>query len=452
MRGLIEEALRGQAAEYIDVRVEESELTRITYRGRQLDEVARARGAGGCVRALVRGGWGFVSFNDLESLPRAVALAVEEARVAGREESRLAPVAPHVDVVVPTIGKDPRTVSLAEKKALLDGYVDVIWSTPKVATATLAYTDTYRRVVFASNEGAYIEQSRIDVTLSASVQARDGADVQQASLSLGALNDYRFVETLADELKALAEKAVAFLSAPHVRGGEYTVILNPVLAGVFCHEAFGHLSEADHIYENPRLQEIMKLGTRFGERHLNIVDGAALPGLRGSYAYDDEGTPAQQTDLIREGILVGRLHSRETAARMGERPTGNARALDYRFPPIVRMTNTYIEPGQARLEDMLEGIKEGIYAANWYGGTTTMEQFTFSAGEAYMIRDGRIAELLRPVVLSGNLFTTLRNIDMVGNDLAMNQGGGCGKGGQVPLPVSTGGPHIRIRNVLVGGR
>jgi TldD protein len=150
--------------------------------------------------------------------------------------------------------------------------------------------------------------------------------------------------------------------------------------------------------------------------------------------------------------MVGRIHSRETAAAMGEPVTGNARAIDYHYPPIVRMTNTIIEPGTASFEDMLAEIKLGIYAKNWYGGTTTLEQFTFSAGEAYMIRNGKVAELVRPVVLSGNLFTTLANIDLVGNDLRISQGGGCGKAGQSPLPVSDGGPHVRIQNVLVGGR
>jgi TldD protein len=381
-----------------------------------------------------------------------VALAVEQARVAGQDESTLAPVAPQVAVIEPVMGKDPRTVSLSDKKAILDGYVDLIHSTPKIQPSVLGYADVARRTVFASSEGAYIEQSRVDVTVRLAATARDGSDVQQASLSVGALNDFAFVERLGDQVKRTAEQAVAFLSAPRVKGGEYTVILDPVLAGVFCHEAFGHLSESDFLYENPRMREIMPLGRRFGGKHLNIVDGAAVPGLRGSYAYDDEGTPAQRTDLIREGVLVGRLHSRETAGKMREPPTGNARALDYRYPPIVRMTNTYIEPGTARLDDMLEGIDEGIYAANWFGGTTTMEQFTFSAGEAYMIRNGRLAELIRPVVLSGNLFVTLENLDMTGDDLDMNQGGGCGKGGQMPLPVSNGSPHIRIRNVLIGGR
>jgi TldD protein len=228
--------------------------------------------------------------------------------------------------------------------------------------------------------------------------------------------------------------------------------LDPVLAGVFVHEAFGHLSESDFVYENERLRELMTLGKQFGDRELNIIDTAMLPGLRGSYKYDDEGVPAVKTYLVREGKLVGRLHSRETAARMKEKPTGNARAVSYRYPPIVRMSNTYIEPGKASFADMIGDIKEGIYARNWYGGTTSMEMFTFSAGEAYMIRNGKIAEALRPVVLTGNVFDTLKNIDAIGDDLEMNQGGGCGKGGQMPLPVSNGSPHIRIRRCLVGGR
>jgi TldD protein len=149
--------------------------------------------------------------------------------------------------------------------------------------------------------------------------------------------------------------------------------------------------------------------------------------------------------------LTGRLHSRETAAAMNEILSGNARAINYRYPPIVRMTNTYIEPGHSSFKDMISDIKEGIYVKNWYGGTTSMEMFTFSAGEAYMIRNGQIAEMLRPVVLTGNLFTTLKNIDAIGNDLEMNEGGGCGKGGQSPLPVSNGSPHIRIQRCLIGG-
>ena len=137
---------------------------------------------------------------------------------------------------------------------------------------------------------------------------------------------------------------------------------------------------------------------------------------------------------------------------MGEAPSGNARAISFRHPPIVRMANTFIEPRDVTFDQMIGDIKEGIYARNWYGGTTSMEMFTFSAGEAFMIRNGKVEELIRPVVLSGNVFETLKRIDAIGNDLDMNQGGGCGKGGQSPLPVSNGSPHIRIQKCLVGGK
>jgi TldD protein len=446
------EELKKHDADYIEARLEESQTSHITYRGRELESIGRATTVGGNVRALVRGGWGFVSFNSLDELPGRVAIAVEQARLTGSGESRLAPVEPAVDTIPGEVNKNPVAIPLEEKKRLLDEYNDVIWRTPQIQTSTIGYADSRKRVTFLSSTGSFIEQERADITLRLAAISAKAGDVQQTGLSLGSRGDFNSIQNLHQPVEAMARHAVELLSAPQVKGGEYTVVLDPVLAGVFVHEAFGHLSESDFVYENDRLRQIMTLGKQFGGEQLNIVDSATLPGLRGSYKYDDEGVPATKTYLIREGKLVGRLHSRETAARMGEAPTGNARAINYRYPPIVRMTNTYIEPGTVSFEDMIADIKEGIYARNWYGGMTSMEMFTFSAGEAYMIRNGKIAEALRPVVLTGNVFTTLKNIDAIGNDLDMNQGGGCGKGGQMPLPVSNGSPHIRIRHCLVGGK
>jgi TldD protein len=451
-RSEIEAALRGHNADYVEVRLDDTATNRITYRGRELEEIGRGRSFGGNARALVRGGWGFVSFNEPSNLRKRVEEAVTAAKHVGRETSMLAEVEPVVDSVAMQLKKDPRTVPLAAKKALLDGYNENMLSTDGVTSTNITYADGHKRVVFASNEGSYIEQERIDVVSRLAATARKNGDMQQASMSLGALNDFSYIETLEETARHLGERAVELLSAPYVKAQTYPVVLDPILAGVFCHEAFGHLSESDFVYENERMKEIMVLGKQFGQPHLNIVDGAAVPDLRGSFRYDDEGVPAQKTDLIRDGILVGRLHSRETAGKMGEGVTGNARALDYRFPPIVRMTNTYIEPGQTTFEDLIADIDEGVYARNWFGGTTSMEMFTFSAGEAYMIRNGKVAELIRPVKLTGNLFTTLLNIDALGNDMDFNQGGGCGKAGQMPLPVSNGSPHIRIRDVVVGER
>jgi TldD protein len=402
------------------------------------------------VRALVKGGWGFVSFNNINKLLDKVDLAIRQAGLTAKEDFKLSQTEPVIDIVA-NEKSEPMNTPLASKKQLLDEYNDIILTTPKIRTSSIGYYDSQRKITFANSEGSCIEQTKADINLRLTAIASQDGQVQQVGLSIGSPGDFSAIKGLQEQVKQMAQRAVELISAPQAKGGEYTVVLDPVLAGVFVHEAFGHLSEADHVYENKRLQEIMVMGRRFGDKSLNIVDGAAVPGLRGSYKYDDEGVPATKTYLIREGTLESRLHSRETAAKMGEKTTGNARAISYLYPPIVRMTNTYIEPGTLSFKEIISDIKEGIYAKDWYGGTTSLEMFTFSASEAYMIRNGKIAELLRPVVLSGNVFVTLDNIDAIGNDLQMNQGGGCGKGGQSPLPVANGSPHIRIRRCLIGG-
>lgn len=451
MRDLIADALRGQQADYIEVRLDESESTQVRFRGHELEELGRSRALGGSVRALVKGGWGFASFNDIGGLRTYVEGAVHQARLAVREPLALAPAPLVQDVVRATAAKDVRSVSLDDKVRLLGEYNELLWATAPLQTTIVRYGDLFRRTTFANSEGSYIEQEFLDLSATFVAVARKGDEVEQAFVSTGSLGDLSVLEGRHDEVAAAARRAVDLLAAPRIKAGTYTVLVDPKLAGVFVHEAFGHLSEADHVYENPRLREMMVLGRRFGGPHLNIVDGAAVPGHRGSYAYDSEGVAAQRTDLIREGVLVGRLHSRETAARMGEGLTGNARAVSYRFPPIVRMTNTFIEPGPATFEQMLSSVDEGVYVKNSFGGQTSMEMFTFSAGEAFMIRGGKLAEPLRGVNLTGNVFQTLANIEAVGDDLRWAEGGGCGKGEQSPLPVGTGSPHLLIRDVVIGG-
>ena len=161
------------------------------------------------------------------------------------------------------------------------------------------------------------------------------------------------------------------------------------------------------------------MGKRFGVDNLNIIDDGTVPGGLGTHRYDYEGVPTRKNYLIKDGILVGRLHSRETAAKMKEPLTGNARAVHFQHPPIVRMTNTYIEQGKVAFQDMIKDIELGVYAIKAIGGQTAMEMFTFSAAYGYMIRDGQVAELVRDVVLTGNVFETLMNIDQIGDDLAL---------------------------------
>jgi TldD protein len=200
------------------------------------------------------------------------------------------------------------------------------------------------------------------------------------------------------------------------------------------------------------MRDLMVVGRAMGGKDLNVVDDGTIDRTIGSLSYDDEGTPTGKTYLIRGGILAGHLHSLETAGKMRAKPTGNARAIGREYPPVVRMTNTYIENGPATRQELFAEVDRGVYACDMYGGQTRFEQFTFSAAYGYRIDNGQLGELVRDVVLTGNVFETLKAIDGIANDLKLRQGGGgCGKAGQVPLPVTFGSPHIRIRNVVIGG-
>jgi TldD protein len=439
--------------DYLVVRLEEAEGTDILLRGNKVETLSEGISIGGQVRACYKGGWGFASFNRLASLAERIEEAITAARLVGDEETLLAPVDPIQAICeLPLTGTDPRQIPLAQKKALCSHYAEILRSVDdRIATTSVRYGDSAQRIILATSEDTMIEQSWIDLEMRFAATARNGETVQTGRETTGSRTAYEDLENLDVQVRHAAQRAVNALILPPVKGNTYTVVIDPILSGLFVHEAFGHLSEADMIYENPDLMEVMTLGRRFGCPELQIFDGAAPTGHRGSYYYDDEGVPATTTQLIQDGVLVGRLHSRETAGKLGEAPTGNARCLNYHYPPLVRMTNTWIERGNTPVDALFDGIEEGVYARNWLGGMTNGEMFTFAAGEAWMIRDGRIAEPVRDVNLSGNVFSTLADIEAIGNDFHWDESGGCGKGGQNGLSVGCGGPSLRIRNVIVGG-
>jgi len=448
-------ALQRSRADYTEIRVERTWSTAVTFRGRRLESAIASEDQGGFVRALhAGGGWGVASFTSLDRLETMVARAGELSRAVTVDPPiRLADIPPRRADAELDLDGDVRGVALADKKRLIEAYNGAMLAVSDRIVDTLAsYRDEVSEYWYVNSQGTALHELRPEVTLSGTAVARRDGTIEKGVESIGLRRGWRSMQNREPGFRAVAERAVALLDAPMVHGGTYPVILDPELAGVFIHEAFGHLSEADFVYENPQAREMMTLGRRFGKPVLNVGDNGAAPGLRGTLPFDDEGTPTQDTALIREGILVGRLHSRETAAAMGERPTGNARALSFRHPPIVRMTNTYIANGTGTFDDLIRDIQLGVYACGAFGGQTMLENFSFTAAYGRMIRDGRVAELVKDVVLAGNLFQTLDRIDHIAGDFRWNQmGGGCGKAGQVPLPVTEGAPHVRIEEALIGG-
>ncbi|MGH7701020.1 MAG: TldD/PmbA family protein [Gemmatimonadales bacterium] len=455
MKDRLADALGHARSDYTEIRLERTWSSAVTFRGRRLDSALVGEDQGGLVRALNHGcGWGIASFTSLDRLPEMVRRADEMSRAMRvAEPIRLAEATPARAEVALDLDGDVRGVPLAEKKRLLEAYNGAMLAVSgDVVDTQAAYHDEVTEYWYANSEGTLLYELRPEVVVSGTAVARRDGTIERGLESVGLRRGWHSVQQLAGGFRAAAERAVALLDAPRVRGGAYPVILDPELAGVFIHEAFGHLSEADFVYENPGARAMMTLGRRFGKPVLTVGDHGGAPGLRGTLPFDDEGVPTQDTALIREGVLVGRLHSRETAAALGERPTGNARAISFRHAPIVRMTNTYIGNGRGTFDDLVGDITLGVYACGAFGGQTMLENFSFTAAYGRMIRDGRVAELVKDVVLAGNLFQTLDRIERIAGDFRWHQmGGGCGKGGQFPLPVTEGAPHVRIERALIGG-
>ncbi|HEY6092404.1 MAG TPA: TldD/PmbA family protein [Gemmatimonadales bacterium] len=457
MKDRLTEAVKKSRAGYTEIRVERTWSSAVAFRGKRLETATVSEDQGGFVRVLNKGcGWGIASFTSLDELPAMVARANELSRAVRLDEPiRLADTPPQTADGVLELDGDVRGIALSEKKALLDRYnAAMLAVSDKIVDTQASYHDEVSEVWYVNSEGTALYQLRPEVVLSGTATGRRNGNIEKGLESIGLRKGWNSVQNFEHQFRAVGQRAVDLLDAPRVKGGAYPVILDNELAGVFIHEAFGHLSEADFVYENPQAREMMTLGRRFGKPVLNVGDNGAASGLRGTLPYDDEGTPTQDTPLIKEGILVGRLHSRETAAKLGERPTGNARAVSFRHPPIVRMTNTYIAPGKQGVgfADLIRDIKLGVYACGAFGGQTMLENFSFTAAWGHMIRDGQVAEMVKDVVLAGNLFQTLERIEHIAGDFTWNQmGGGCGKGGQFPLPVTEGAPHVRIEEALIGG-
>jgi len=440
--------------EYADIRLAVSESTGISLSKESVESVTAGESVGGSVRILKNGSWGFVTFNNLDSLEKYFDSALKASMMINAPEKSVIAKAKGIKASFKTPALRPAdSVHLDEKFELINNYNQILMSSERIQTTRAVYRDVNTCYAYLNSEGSdlFFDKSYCGVSLMS--VAKSGSIVQPFHDSISGYGGFELVQDKMETAERVVKISVDLLDAQSLQGGKYSVILDPKLCGVFIHEAFGHLSEADFVYENPSMREIMELGRVFGPEFLNVYDNGNMPELSGYIPFDDEGVCPGSTALIEKGILSGRLHSRETACKMDEKPTGNARAIGVMRQPIVRMTNTFIDNGSSSKEEIFDAVDEGVYAADVIGGQTNLEMFTFTAGYGYMIKNGRPGKMFKDVILSGNVFNTLRNIRMIGNDRQMFGGlGGCGKGGQSPLPVSFGGPHMLIDDVLIGGK
>lgn len=446
---------------FADVRVVEDSGTAALVEDGKADKVSHRREIGACIRVLVDGAWGFVSMDTVGRRQMLVALdeAIELARASAPRVSDPGMVAEVEGVVAESVspsGRDPRGVDIREKLAAIKRFEEAArkHGGPLLVNSAVAYSDVAVREIVANTCGTLVEQESCRVYVSCRVALSKDGMTQMGYERKGIVGGFEMVEeTSADEFSLTAvEKAKVLLSARPAPAGTMPVIFDPSATGLFTHEALGHNVEADGVWSGQSLLT-GKIGQKIAADCVTIIDEPAMAGKFGYYLYDSEGTAATKRVVIEDGVLKEFLQSLETAGRLGATPNGAARADGHTARPIVRMSNTYTAPGTDSLEDMIKSIDHGVYLKDAQGGYVFTErgQFTCKAGQAVMIENGELGEPLRDVSVAGLTLEILKDVEMVGADLEVDWPGFCGKGGQ-SVPTAIGGPHMKVKSMVVGGR
>ena len=436
---------------YADVRIEEVTETSIFFENGILRNNKESATKGAFLRVYDGKRWYYCATTEMDQLQKELdslaAMATPNENILEDSVVRLFQV--NKDEVIRFAETDLRKISNERKMAMVKDYLPLLSEVEEISVSRAVYKDQYSLRSFYSSLGAEISYDYQQAGLSLLYTMNAGDSPFDGMARLYAQD---FAEMLGKEeklRKEIAEDLHYAKTAVPVEPGTYTCVLSPQVAGVFAHESFGHKSESDFMLGSETMRQEWAIGTKVGWEGLNIID-SGIPQGSGYVPYDDEGTKATETYLIKNGVLTGRLHSASTAAALEEGLTGNARAKDFGFEPIVRMTATYIGGGKDSFEELLKGAEGGIFIPDYNHGSG-MSTFTIAPSRAYRIRDGKIAEALRISVITGNVMETLHKIDgaTVETEIHSSAFGGCGKMEQFPLRVSDGGPYIRVRDINV---
>lgn len=406
------------------------------------DEVRNVSGSeeGISVRVLVGGSWGFASSSRIGDAPELVKKAERLARLErGRiKVGRASPAEKIVEEKAKPADPEQQVKSLLEASKGMKA--DDITSRMVMCSDGISHREFY------DSHGSHIIQETVSTYLSCSCVARSGKLIQRGSHRGWSRSGFSDIDHLAIAEEA-RDKALRLLKAAPPPKGRFSVVLDPEMTGVFSHEAVGHACEADAVVDRESVLAD-RIGKKIGSGLVTIIDDPTADDF-GRYAFDDEGVQAKPVTLVDEGVLKGFLNSRETAAELGMEPNGHARAEGYDSVPAVRMSNTYFQKRRSSLDEVFD-VKEGIYLKGMKGGSVDIFSggFMFKAEEAYGIKKGEKGKIMRDVTITGNILETLLNVECVGNDFGTSPGM-CGKSAQ-QVPVSDGGPHIRVKDVAIG--
>ena len=406
------------------------------------DEVKHSAGTshGMSVRVLQDGSWGFASSSREADVEDLLKRAEKLSRLGkGKVELELPrPEKKRVTEPAEIVSSGEKVERLAEAAKSMKA--------KGIVSRMVSCTDCVVTKEFYSSLGAEITQEAAYTYLYCTSIAKSPETMQRGTERSWSKKGFRKLD-IDSTAENSREKALRLLKASAPPKGRFSAVLDPEMTGVFSHEALGHACEADSVVDRESLLG-GKLGQQIGNELVGIVDDPTAWDF-GHYVYDDEGVKAGKTVLVEKGVLKTFLNSMETAKALGQKLNGHARAESYGEVPVVRMSNTYFQPGDSSLDDVFD-IRKGIYLKGMKGGSVDIFSggFMFKAEEAYEIKDGEKGKLMRDVSISGNILQTMKDVECVGKDFGTSPGI-CGKFSQ-EVPVSDGGPHIRVKNITVG--
>ncbi|MFA5382391.1 MAG: TldD/PmbA family protein [Candidatus Micrarchaeia archaeon] len=445
MYSYISKELEKIKCDYWDARIENANLLSLSIENSDLN-INKNYFEGIGIRILNNGSWGFASINQTDKTSFDIAL---------KNALRLSKIKSGNKIQIHAYKKQKYNEKRENNEVDLDKWTKKLIKLEKemkhknIISTAFGLMNKNSFFTFINSEGSLIEKKEVFSYAGPKTIGKKGKIMQTWSDregKLGSLENLKNLDTLAINSK---KKVLDILKAKPCPKGIQTVVLDPHMVGVFCHEAIGHASEADIVSKGDSILEKYK-GKQIGNPEINIIDSPNEKEGFGNIIYDDEGIKAKKVVLIKNGKVNEFMHSRETAKKFNTSPTGNARATNYFNFPIVRMRNTVMLPGKASKEDIFD-IKEGIYLKGMKGGQvkTLDGTFMFAAREGFKIKNGEIKEQVRDVSIASDIQTTLHNIELIGKDYTPNGVGFCGKGGQ-NIRAGDGGPHIKINKILLG--
>lgn len=447
---------------YADAKYQVRDTITISVAKGELEEVNSSQTSGVGIRVLKNGSWGFASVNStkieelIETAKSAERIAELTARARSTKSEGLAEAKLAKGIFKTPVNGKLEDISTEEKMSIVVEAEKRMRSVAdRIVSARCSYNEMIDHKHFVSSDGASFELYDSKPEFRTTAVCMSGSESVVGIEAIGVTGGWKDLFGKKDSLKIAdlaARKALKLLDATHMKGGRETVILDPSLVGLISHEAIGHTAEADFVRSGSVAKDMM--GKKVASELVTLADSGFseyTPGAAGTLPVDDEGVITRKAELIEKGIMVGYLHDRETAKFFNADPTGNARAFSYGDEPIIRMRNTYIEPGDWKLDDLIKDTKHGYLLTGALNGEADANaEYMFAIQEAREIKDGELGKLFRGVTISGNAFEVLSTVDAITREFQWDMGSGyCGKGQLAK--VDGGGGYLRCRTLL-GGR